>query len=86
LITAIARAKNTGMEYNKEHTELLDAGKATLIIEPVRFSLSTSRKKAPRITVLDHYGNKTPEIINYGGEEIIIDGGITKSFYYLVEF
>ena len=86
LITAIARAKNTGMEYNKEHTELLDAGKAPLLIEPVRFSLSTSRKKAPRITVLDHYGNKTPEIINYGGEEIIIDGGITKSFYYLVEF
>lgn len=86
LITTIARAKNTGMEYNEDHTHLLNSGKAPVLVEPVRFSFSINRKKAPKITVLDHYGNKTSEIVDSRGKDIIFDGALTKSFYYLIEF
>lgn len=74
------------MEYNEDHTHLLNSGKAPVLVEPVRFSFSINRKKAPKITVLDHYGNKTSEIVDSRGKDIIFDGALTKSFYYLIEF
>jgi hypothetical protein len=86
IITTLARARNTGMKYNEDHTELLEVGTEPVLLEPVRFSLSLKRKGEPKITILDHLGYKTTRTIKSKGEGLKIDGGETHAIYYLVEY
>jgi len=86
IITAIARAKNSGMEYNADHSELLKVGEAPLLLEPVKFSISIKGKDKPEVTILDHLGYETGKKIKSESETIILDGRKTQAIYYLVEF
>lgn len=86
LVTTIARAQNTGMKFNVDHSELLERGEAPLILEPVSLRLNIDRKSKPKITVLDHSGKKTDQIIKADGEWISLDGAQTKAIYYLLEY
>lgn len=86
LITTIARAKNTGMEYNEDHSELLAVGDAPLLLEPVNLTLTIKGKGKPEITILDHLGKKKSETIRPKGEQAILNGGKTNSIYYLYEY
>jgi hypothetical protein len=45
LITCMARARNTGMKFNEDHSQLLDVGKAPILLEPVDVSLRVKNKK-----------------------------------------
>jgi hypothetical protein len=86
LVTAIARARNTDMKYNEDRTELLEVGKAPVLLEPVKLSLTVNGKSAPRCTLLDHTGNKTPGQVKPVKGVLTLDGAATKTMYYLVEF
>ena len=85
LVTAIGRAKNTGMELDYEKAELLTVGEAPVLLEPVNFNLSLNRKKKPRITVLNHSGLKTKRLVSKQ-KSIEFKGAESKAFYYLIEF
>lgn len=86
LITTIARAQNTNMKYNEDRTILIEDGEAPVLLEPVNLSLKIDRDNKPRITVLDHSGNRTNQTIPAKNEWINLNGTNTKSIYYLVEY
>ncbi len=86
LVTTIARARNTGMTYNADETELLSTGTAPLLMEPVSVTLSLKHTGKPKITVLDHVGRLTNKTIKPEGNMIHIDGKTTRAFYYLIEY
>lgn len=86
LITTMARAKNTNMEFNENHSELLSIGKAPILLEPVKLTLSINRKEKPTITVLDHLGNKTSQTIQNKKGKWLLNSSETKAIYYLIEY
>lgn len=86
LVTTIARAQNTGMKFNDDRTQLLARGGAPILLEPVSLSIKIDRKSTPKITVLNHSGRKTDQIILATDQWIRMDGGTTKAIYYLIEY
>lgn len=86
LITTMARARNTDMKFNDTMTELLDNGKAPILLEPVDVEISIRKKGKATLTVLDHSGAKTDQRIHTTKKGWNIDGETTKAVYYLVEY
>lgn len=86
LITAIARARNTGMTFNDAGDGLLDRGKAPILMEPVKATIALSRPGTPRSVLLDHDGMRTQTTIQIHTGTLVIDGARDKTPYYLVEF
>lgn len=86
LVTTIARAQNTGMKYNDDHTQLIKRGDAPILLEPVNLSLKIDRNEKPAVTVLDHSGRKTARILAPKNGWINLDGAANQAIYYLIEF
>ena len=86
IITTIARAMNTGMEYNASRNELTSVGKSPLLLEPVNLSISIDGKGIPGVTVLNHCGYRTGKTIMPEGKIAVLDGGKTQTIYYLLEY
>lgn len=84
LITAIARARNTGMEYNSAKTELLKVGTAPVLLEPVDVTINFKNKLAATIYVLDHSGNRTGVQVPVINGKAVVDGKKYKAIYYEV--
>jgi len=82
LITTVARARNTGMTYNADQTELLEVGKAPILLEPVEVDLQLRRKGAPTIHVLDHAGNRTGEQVPVRQNKAELSGNRYQAIYY----
>ena len=85
LVTTMARAKNSDMKYNDAKTELLDNGKAPILLEPVNFSLSIKIRKNGKMTCLDHLGYKTNKLIP-NKKKWEVNGSETNAIYYLIEY
>lgn len=86
LITTIARARNTDMNYNDDRTELIEVGKTPVILEPVKVSISVKGQPRLKCSQLDHNGNRTLEQLTSEKGVLTLDGAATKTIYYLVEF
>ncbi len=86
LLTTMARAKNSGMKFNENHTELLSIGEAPILLEPIKLIMSINRKSKPKITVLDHLGRKTMKSINKVKGKWVFDSSETEAIYYLIEY
>ncbi|MGB9747665.1 MAG: hypothetical protein ACPLXM_12135 [Bacteroidales bacterium] len=86
LLTTMARARNTGMEYNNDHTELLSTGSSPILIEPVNVIVTIQRKEKPVVTILDHVGRKTDKTIPVKNNTISFNGAVYRTMYYLIEF
>ncbi len=86
LVTTMARANNSGMKYNTEKTELLEVGKAPILLEPVQLKISFSNKKILKVIALDHVGNRTQQIIKSSITNVILDGAKEKTLYYEIVF
>lgn len=86
LVTAIARARNTGMayEYSGENTLLTSIGDSPLLLEPVKATISVKNRKNLNVTVLDHDGRPTNVKVPAGGSSIEIDGEKYRTMYYLL--
>src|SRR5690606_20686671 len=86
LITTMARAKNSGMQYNEDKTELIDLGKAPLLVEAVNVELTLPEGRNFEVHILDHVGNRTGRYLNNTGRTILINGRETNAIYYEVVF
>ena len=83
LITTIARAANTGMKYNEDHTELLEVGDAPILLEPVNVKIAIDRNEQPTIHILDHVGKRTGQEVRITNkDQIVLDGQQSKTMYY----
>lgn len=85
LITAIARAKNTGMRFNEDKTELLEVGEAPILMEPVQLTMGMPRK-VKKVHILDHAGKRTGRVIEADSKSVTLDGAETRAIYYELVF
>jgi hypothetical protein len=89
LITAMARARNTGMQYNSDHTRLLNAGTAPILLEPVDAEIRILDCPRAEVWILDHAGYDTgrriPVRIEKDAAAFTI-GPPDKALYYRVLF
>ncbi|MDO1499034.1 hypothetical protein Q2T40_01420 [Winogradskyella maritima] len=86
LITAVGRARNTGMEYNEDGTYLKKKGTAPIEMEPLKFELFSGRYSAATLKPLDHMGRLTEKEIPVENGRLKIDGEYHKTMYYLLEY
>jgi hypothetical protein len=86
LITAVARARNTGMKFNDAGNSLLDRGKPPILMEPVKATISILRPGTPKLVFLDHDGLRTTATLPVENGTFTIDGTRDKTPYYLLEF
>lgn len=86
IVTCMARAKNTDMQYNNDHTQLLEVGKAPLLIEAVSVVLSVNNKRYNKLYILDHSGNRTGQSVPFKNGKVHLDGSTYKSIYYELAF
>jgi hypothetical protein len=86
LIVAIARARNTGMQFNDVGDRLLAKGEAPILMEPVEAAITLKRSGPVRVRLLDHDGLATERTIDVENGTFQIDGRRDKTPYYLVEF
>ncbi|HEY3415464.1 MAG TPA: hypothetical protein VGM23_01155, partial [Armatimonadota bacterium] len=78
LLTAAARAENTGTRYNSARTTLLSSGKAPILIEPVRARLDFPQ--AVTIRPLDQQGRLlAPQMV----KSLALGQG--KTFWWVIE-
>jgi len=86
LVVAMARARNTGMKMNEAGDQLLDKGKAPILLEPVKASITIRRPGNPRVIPLDHDGNRTDKTLPVSNGTFAIDGARDQTPYYLIAF
>jgi hypothetical protein len=86
LVTTIARAVNSGMEYNADTTRLTSPGQAPILLEPVKLTLGFNRKGKAVVHVLDHDGVRTSQTLKLNKGVLQIDGSLTKTLYYEIEW
>ena len=83
LIVAMARARNTGMQFNDAVDRLLAKGTAPVLLEPVKATLTIPGKA--RVVLLDHDGKRTAKTLPIVNGTFTIDGARDKTPYYLAE-
>jgi hypothetical protein len=86
LVTAVARAQNTGMEYvyAEGETILKSEGDRPLLLEPVKAKISAKNLKNFEVVILDHDGLITDQKIPVQKSGFTIDGEESKTMYYLI--
>jgi len=86
LITAIARARNTGMEFTDAGDGLLNRGKPPILMESVKATITIDRPGATKLRLLDHDGLRTESTLPLQDGVVVIDTARDKTPYYLLEF
>lgn len=73
LLTAVARAENTGTIYNATRTFLRSSGTRPILLEPVKGSVSFPLKgrALPKVFVLDASGKRTKELKIPGNADLL---------------
>ena len=86
LITAVARGRNTGMEYKYEDGKTLLSKKGTnpLLLEPVEAKIKVSNLENFVVEVLDHDGLSTGEMLKVEEGTFTIGASKYKTLYYLL--
>jgi hypothetical protein len=85
LVTAIARARNTGMRVHLD-SRILNRGSGPVVMEPVTAKINIRRASAPTVHVLDHAGRKTGRTLQITNGTFDINGSRDKTCYYLVSY
>jgi hypothetical protein len=86
LVTSIARARNSGMTFNDEKTELLEIGSSPILMEPVLVNIQVDGGRKGLIYVLDHVGSRTGVTIPLKNGKATLDGKRHKAIYYEIIF
>jgi len=86
LVTTMARARNTGMEFNDDKSQLLKVGTDPILLEPVACTIKFRKRKNAIVHVLDHTGSRTSENLSMRKSEIMFEGKKSKAIYYEIEF
>jgi hypothetical protein len=91
LVTALARARNTGMTYSRNGRQLDRVGKAPIRLEGVRADIVIGRKgPKPRVFALDVAGRRRTRELRVAqtaaGWRFSLDGGRFRTVYYEVDW
>jgi hypothetical protein len=86
LVVAMARARNTGMQFSATEDSLLAKGNGPILLEPVKASFTLRRPGAARLILLDHDGKRTDRGQPIRNSAFTIDGAKDRTPYYLIEF
>jgi hypothetical protein len=86
LLTVVARARNAGMEFNDDGDELLEFGKAPVLLEPVVADITLRRGDRPTVVLLDHEGCRTSKTLTTRDSSFSIDGKRDRTMYYLIRY
>jgi hypothetical protein len=84
LITALARDKQLGTEYNADASQLLKAGGPPLLLEPVQAVITFKGSPVISAKVVDIYGVPTGRDVDRNGNTVTIDGRY-ETYYYEVK-
>lgn len=86
LVVAIARGRNTGMNYQTRDgkTFLVSQGNAPLLLEPVQATVSSEISPGWEVSALDQDGRITNQKIPVENNSFVINGGMYKTVYYLI--
>lgn len=87
LITAVARARNTGMEYDysENKTVLVKKGAMPLLLEPVRAKITIKDFDNFDVFVLDHDGLLATQKVPVSENSFTLDGEKYKTLYYVIK-
>ena len=84
LVVALARARNTGMKFSVAGDDLLDKGRAPVVMEPVRATVRLTTPRVSRVILLDHDGRRTGSTLPVTDGAFTLDGTRDRTPYYLV--
>jgi len=82
LVVALARARNAGMKLNDSENEIVEQGKAPILLEPVKAAIAISGRDVRKVNLLDHDGRRTDRTISATAGCFTIDGARDKTIYY----
>lgn len=82
LVTAVARAWNTGMRMLDGR--VLVAGAAPILMEPVKARITLPGSRKLTVTALDHDGRRTATTVPVEGSTFTIDGASAKTIHWEV--
>jgi hypothetical protein len=85
LITALARDRQAGSQYNAAGSQLLDLGVDALELEPVRATIEFEGAAVGSLTPLDVYGVPTDEQVPQTADNTFVIDGRFETFYYEME-
>jgi hypothetical protein len=86
LITALARQSNTGFTYFAPDHRVLSNGRAPILLEPVKATVTVAGRTVAAVNVLDHDGRRTGRTLAVTDGRFVLDGAKDKAIYYEVEF
>ena len=84
LITTVARAKNTGMEYNEAGDTLITVGTRPLLLEPINVAITPPRRMRYKVEILDHDGMPTGRSVATGRGTFHLHGARNETMFYLL--
>ena len=84
LITAMARDKQAGAEYNEDGTQLLKLGAPPLLMEPVQATIKLRGKNPALVRALDVYGVPTDREVEVRDDGVFTIDGRYRTYYYEV--
>lgn len=84
LITALARARNTGMKFSVGGDDLLDKGKGPVLMEPVKATIAIAGRSVTGVRLLDHDGRRTEKTVPVSNDQFNLDGARDQTSYYEV--
>ena len=85
LITAMARDKQTGTEFNSDWSKLLTVGGPPILLEPVEATLHLSGSIPASVRPLDGYGLPTGENVPIASDGSFAIDGRYQAYYYEVK-
>jgi hypothetical protein len=85
LLTTVARARNSGMQYAHDKPELIAVGGEPLVLEPVKATFRLPTMRTGRLHVLDHAGRRTGKSYPFKNYTVIVDGTRHQTLYYEIE-
>jgi hypothetical protein len=86
LISAVARASNTGFQYSTLSNDMTNNGKPPIALEPVKATFTIAGRQVQAVNVLDQDGRRTNQTIDVKDGAFSIDTGTQKTMYYEVVF
>jgi uncharacterized protein (TIGR03382 family) len=85
LVTALARDKQTGSEYNADASQLLKTGGPPLLLEPVQATITFKGGTVTSAQSVDIYGVPTGREIERDGNTVTIDGRYATYYYQVMK-
>ena len=86
LLTVIARNCNTDLTYFVLDKRVMDNGKAPILLEPVKATITISDHKIAAVNILDADGKPTGNTLPVTNGTFTVDGTKDKTMYYQVVF